>query len=614
MEEKEIQPAPRTLKATIWKHFGFYRQPGPGKKGLDMTYAICRDCNGKVKYFGNTSNPRSHLERHHPELLVELDNPVKTAPTRPADQRTLHHFEKLPHNCERAKNITKSIACFIAKDLRPYSAVERDGFKFMIKTIEPRYVIPSRAYFTDTAVPELYRETKLKFGEAVAKNATRVALMCDHWTSRATESYATFTGHYITEEWQLQSQVLQTRVMHESHTAQNIHATFHSVAKEWKLTLPDLVIVTDNASNMLAAMQLEENLTHVSCFAHTLNLAAQRALKLNTVSRVLGRIRRITGYFHRSTTACEALKVSQKALGLEDHKLQIDIVTRWSSQPAICAALANPGVRKNNTADTSTLSDTEIKHAEEITMALRPMRDATNIMSEDSSPTLSVIAPLLAQLLHNTGDDSDNSTLVREIKRAIHEDLAKRYSSVKTQKLLHKASTLDPRFKALPFLAKEQQLDIHENPGKADSIPVEPEASPEEGPVPKRRTTSDALVNLLGKTFTEVRVAPKSASTRSEEELNKYLDVPALSLSEDPLHWWKSNERDFPLLARLAKRYLCIPGTSVAAERVFSTAGDVVTAQRSCLSSEHVDQLIFLLAHASSDTCEASHRFFSSCC
>lgn len=310
-EEKEIQPPPRSLKSNIWKYFGFYREPGLGKQRLDMTHTICRDCNGKVKYFGNTSNSRAHLERHHPELLLELDNPVKTATTRPAaGQRTLHHFEKLPHNSERAKKITKSIACFIAKDLQPYSAVERDGFKFMMKTIEPRYVIPSRAYFTDTAVPELYRETKLKVGEAVAN--ARVALTCDHWTSRATESYATFTAHYITEEWQLQSQVLQTRVMHESHTAQNIHATFHSVANEWKLTLTDLVIVTDNASNMIAAMQLDENLTQVSCFAHTLNLAAQRALKLNTVSRVLGRIRRITGYFHRSTTVCEALKVSQK--------------------------------------------------------------------------------------------------------------------------------------------------------------------------------------------------------------------------------------------------------------------------------------------------------------
>ena len=36
------------------------------------------------------------------------------------------------------------------------------------------------------------------------------------------------------------------------------------------------------------------------------------------------------------------------------------------------------------------------------------------------------------------------------------------------------------------------------------------------------------------------------------------------------------------------------PATSVPAERVFSTAGDVVTAQRSQLKSEHVDRLILL--------------------
>lgn len=164
---------------------------------------------------------------------------------------------------------------------------------------------------------------------------------------------------------------------------------------------------------------------------------------------------------------------------MEEHKLKIDVATRWNSafemvvrfleqQPAICAALANPGVRKYNTADTCTLSDAEIRHAEEITMALRPMRDAT-IMSEDSSPTLSIIAPLL---LHDTEDDSDDSTLVREMKLAIHEDLAKRYSSVKTQKLLHKASTLDPRFKALPFLAREQQLDIHADVIKEAALEV----------------------------------------------------------------------------------------------------------------------------------------------
>ena len=66
-----------------------------------------------------------------------------------------------------------------------------------------------------------------------------------------------------------------------------------------------------------------------------------------------------------------------------------------------------------------------------------------------------------------------------------------------------------------------------------------------------------------------------------------------MPLDDDPLEWWK-DQVDLPLLSSLAKKYLCIPATSVESERVFSTAGDIVTATRSVLSHEHIDQLIFL--------------------
>lgn len=64
--------------------------------------------------------------------------------------------------------------------------------------------------------------------------------------------------------------------------------------------------------------------------------------------------------------------------------------------------------------------------------------------------------------------------------------------------------------------------------------------------------------------------------------------------SESPLVWWKANGYKYPLLSVVAIKYLCIPATSVPSEWVFSTAGDIVTAQRSALKSKHVDKLIFL--------------------
>lgn len=62
----------------------------------------------------------------------------------------------------------------------------------------------------------------------------------------------------------------------------------------------------------------------------------------------------------------------------------------------------------------------------------------------------------------------------------------------------------------------------------------------------------------------------------------------------DPLLWWKGRVDKYPLFSKYAKQLLGMPATSVASERVFSTAGDVVTAQRACLSGDQVDMLVFL--------------------
>ncbi|KAI4799939.1 hypothetical protein KUCAC02_016477 [Chaenocephalus aceratus] len=122
--------------------------------------------------------------------------------------------------------------------------------------------------------------------------------------------------------------------------------------EEWQLSDKDVELVTDNASNMIVAAEFGK-FPYVKCFAHTLNLASQRALKVATLSRLLGRVRRIATFFHRSTTANHYLKEKQKCLGLKNHKVITDVATRWNSaydmverfleqQPAICATLLSP--------------------------------------------------------------------------------------------------------------------------------------------------------------------------------------------------------------------------------------------------------------------------------
>ena len=82
------------------------------------------------------------------------------------------------------------------------------------------------------------------------------------------------------------------------------------------------------------------------------------------------------------------------------------------------------------------------------------MKDATLLMSEESNPTVCLIAPLNAQLLQNMTDTIGDSPLVHDVKNAIKTDLLKRYSSEAEKMILHKASTLIPVLRDCVFSQK----------------------------------------------------------------------------------------------------------------------------------------------------------------
>lgn len=86
---------------------------------------------------------------------------------------------------------------------------------------------------------------------------------------------------------------------------------------------------------------------------------------------------------------------------------------------------------------------------------------ATNIMCEEKSPTISIIAPLHAQLLSDTISTIEDSSLIRDIKTNIHQDLSKRYDSVEQKNILHISAALDPRFKSLQFLLPQDIQDTY---------------------------------------------------------------------------------------------------------------------------------------------------------
>lgn len=86
-----------------------------------------------------------------------------------------------------------------------------------------------------------------------------------------------------------------------------------------KLPMPDIpvlqqrkvVVSTDNAANITGAID-SSLMTHVRCFAHTINLAVLKFVK--EIDIHLARIRSIVNHFHRSPGATTMLKVGLLAI------------------------------------------------------------------------------------------------------------------------------------------------------------------------------------------------------------------------------------------------------------------------------------------------------------
>jgi hypothetical protein len=80
-----------------------------------------------------------------------------------------------------------------------------------------------------------------------------------------------------------------------------------------------------------------------------------------------------------------------------------------------------------------------------------------------------------------------------------------------------------------------------------------------------------------------------------DNEFDIYFNnTPQASCDTNPFQWWQNNKATFPVLFELARKYLCVPATSVPSERLFSDAGNQICEERNRLKASTVTELLFL--------------------
>ena len=240
-------------------------------------------------------------------------------------------------------------------------------------------------------------------------------------------------------------------------------------------------------------------------------------------------------------------------------------------------------------------TDADITAMEVFIEVMDPFVKITEIMGAESWVTISAVRPLIHKLLHHhLPESSSDARLKKEVKKSILMRLKECYASSSASNILDKACFLDPQFKSLTFLTQQERDSIvHQIEEEASFIAVELDESSDE-PSPKKSKTG-GLMHLLSDVLENETSedSPVTLAERTRKEVAKYIALEPPIEDQHPLQWWKDNQKRLPLLVKCARKYLCIPATSVPSERAFSLAGYIVNQRRACLLPENVNILVF---------------------
>ena len=222
--------------------------------------------------------------------------------------------KKFASDGAKAKGITTKIMEFIALDDQPFSVVEDVGFRRLIEHVEPCYTVPSRRYFSDVCLPEIYNVVSTHVYELLATDIATFSFTTDIWSSDVSPtSMLSLTAQWIDTEFNLQKFVLHSQEFRGSHTAAAISDAFAKMFDTWPID-PSKVhtIVSDDARNMTKAIE-DSNLNGIRCMAHMLQLAVNEGvLSQRSLADVIATGRKIVGHFKHSPLAYGRLQAIQE--------------------------------------------------------------------------------------------------------------------------------------------------------------------------------------------------------------------------------------------------------------------------------------------------------------
>lgn len=440
-------------------------------------------------FAGNTTNLRTHVRTHHITEYMQVeklqnqevaekkrrqsnDSETSSGITGAMMQKGLKQsvldlqpcVEKLSRSKFDSTNpkqiqITEKIAMMIAKDLQPYSIVEDPGFRALIEATEPRYVMPSRKTFSHDVIPRLHSDIVANVKSDV-NSAVSLAITTDAWTSRATQAYLSYTAHFLTPDFSPRNYCLKVENSDESHTATNLAKSLSDCVLEWTTEVQresmQIIIVSDNAANIQAALSRLPKYIPLNCFDHTLQLVVSDAVKhCNELREAILKAKTISTHFKHSSQNMKKLLDLEKQMGLPVLKLKQECPTRWNSaydmldrlvtvKGAVSAIAAS--VKK-----VPSLTASEWEVVDEYVRICKPFKILTAVMGSSTYPTISMVIPELNKLKHTLATESVDCSCLPTLREDLLTNIDRRWPNYESKPIYAMSTLVDPRYKDCGF-------------------------------------------------------------------------------------------------------------------------------------------------------------------
>ncbi|KZV17238.1 hypothetical protein F511_20769, partial [Dorcoceras hygrometricum] len=479
-------------------------------------------------------------------------------------------------------------------------------------------------------ITKIYAQEKEKLKQVLASIQNRICLTSDVWTACTTEGYICLTGHFVDENWKLNSKILSFAHMPPPHSGVELAAKLFEFLKEWGIEKKVFSLTLDNASSndnmqdiLKEQLSLHNSLLcdgeffHIRCSAHILNLIVQEGLKVATAA--LNKIRESVKYVKGSESRMKKFEECVVAVGGIDTSisLRLDVSTRWNStylmlESAIKYKKAFASLQLNDRNYKYCPSSEEWLRGEKICEFLEPFYDTTNLISGSSYPTSNMyfmqvwkIEVLLKENLFN------EDVVVGDMCKRMKEKFDKYWSQYST--VLAFGAILDPRIKLsmLNYFYSKVESDPLKCQEKMSLVKrklyklfeqytsvKETSSQPQSPSTTLPQMNNEGGFKRKGKRiFDEIKEYESQTITNAgKSHLDLYLEEPKLEFAYyedlDVLGYWMSNKHRFPTLAVMACDVLAIPITTVASESAFSIGARVLTKYRSCTLPENVQALI----------------------